>query len=232
MDITTHRARITGPVPDRAGSGRPQNTPIGPCPVEHLGGRPIDIIRGKRGQCAVALPIAELEAARAQGHLVLLDGGRRRAAAMTARCRAVGEPGIHRVATGWACGSGLRERPALLHPALGSAGVRPATPSPSTSRRLRSRCANTGAIRASACSQAMRGANPATRQRRPMAAGARENQAPMVLQPRPPGSDSAMRQFAGSQPLVTAKWQVQKCPIICKSPECALTSCAGAHRCW
>jgi hypothetical protein len=73
MDITTHRARISGPVPYRAGSGRQQNIPIGPCLVEHLGGRSIDIIWGKRGQCSVALPIAALEAARADGHLVLLD---------------------------------------------------------------------------------------------------------------------------------------------------------------
>jgi hypothetical protein len=73
MDITTHRARITGPVPYRSGSGRRQTIPIGPCLVEWLGDRQIDIIWGARGQSSVALPIEEIERARDDGHLVLLD---------------------------------------------------------------------------------------------------------------------------------------------------------------
>jgi hypothetical protein len=73
MDITNHRARITGPVTYRAGSGRKQHIPIGPCLVECLGGRSIDIIWGTRGQSSVALPIEEIEAAQDHGHLVLLD---------------------------------------------------------------------------------------------------------------------------------------------------------------
>jgi len=74
MNITTHRARITGPVPYRAGTGRrKQNIPIGPCLVESLGGRAIDIIWGERGQSSVALPIEEIEAAQDHGYLVLLD---------------------------------------------------------------------------------------------------------------------------------------------------------------
>ncbi len=73
MDITTHRARITGPIAYRAGTGRKQNIPIGPCLVESLGGRSIDIIWGERGQSSVALPIEEIEAAQDQGHLLLLD---------------------------------------------------------------------------------------------------------------------------------------------------------------
>ena len=73
MDITTHRARIVGPVSYRAGTGRRQNLPIGPCLVESLGGRSIDIIWGSRGQSSVALPVEEIEAAQDQGHLVLLD---------------------------------------------------------------------------------------------------------------------------------------------------------------
>ena len=73
MDITTHRARITGPIHYRAGTGRRQNIPIGPCLVESLGGRSIDIIWGERGQSSVALPMEEIEAAQDQGHLVLLD---------------------------------------------------------------------------------------------------------------------------------------------------------------
>lgn len=73
MDMTTHRARITGPVAYVSGSGRKQNIPIGPCLVEGLCGRSIDIIWGTRGQSSVALPVEEIEAARSQGRLVLLD---------------------------------------------------------------------------------------------------------------------------------------------------------------
>ncbi|MEO8299936.1 MAG: hypothetical protein ABI574_19260 [Burkholderiales bacterium] len=73
MDITTHHARITGPVSYRAGTGRKQNIPIGPCMVESVGGRSIDIIWGDRGQSSVALPVEEIEAAQDHGHLVLLD---------------------------------------------------------------------------------------------------------------------------------------------------------------
>ena len=73
MNITTHRARITGPVMYLSGGGRKQQIPIGPCLVESLGGRSIDIIWGARGQSSVALPIEEIEAAREHGHLVLLD---------------------------------------------------------------------------------------------------------------------------------------------------------------
>ena len=73
MDLTTHRARIIGPVSYLAASGRKQHIPIGPCLIERIGGRPIDIIWGARGQSSVALPIEEVEAAQDQGHLVLLD---------------------------------------------------------------------------------------------------------------------------------------------------------------
>ena len=73
MDITTHRARILGPVSYVSGNGRKQNIPIGPCMVESLGGRCIDIIWGARGQSSVALPIEEIKAAQEHGHLVLLD---------------------------------------------------------------------------------------------------------------------------------------------------------------
>jgi hypothetical protein len=73
MDITTHRARITGPVSYLSGSGRTQNIPIGPCLVERLGGKSIDIIWGARGQNSVVLPVEEIEAAEDLGHLVLLD---------------------------------------------------------------------------------------------------------------------------------------------------------------
>ena len=73
MDITTHRARITGPVSYLAGSGRKQNIPIGPCLVEGLGSPCVDVIWGTRGQSSVALTVAEILSARDHGHLVLLD---------------------------------------------------------------------------------------------------------------------------------------------------------------
>jgi hypothetical protein len=71
--LTTHRARITGPVAYRSGSGRKQNIPIGPCLVESMGGRSIDVIWGTRGQSSVALTLDAIKAARDDGHLVLLD---------------------------------------------------------------------------------------------------------------------------------------------------------------
>ncbi len=73
MDTTTHCARITGPISYRSGIEREQNIPIGPCLVEVIGGRSIDIIWGARGECSVALPVEEIRAARDRGHLVLLD---------------------------------------------------------------------------------------------------------------------------------------------------------------
>lgn len=73
MDMTSHLARITGPVPYLSTTGRKQNIPIGPCLVESIGGNSVDVVWGKHGQSSIALPVAEIEAARNQGHLVLLD---------------------------------------------------------------------------------------------------------------------------------------------------------------
>jgi hypothetical protein len=39
MNITTHRARITGPISYGEDNGRKQSIPIGPCLVECSGGR-------------------------------------------------------------------------------------------------------------------------------------------------------------------------------------------------
>ncbi|MFN0186148.1 MAG: hypothetical protein ACKVQR_20230 [Aquabacterium sp.] len=73
MDITTHHARIVSPVPYRLGTGREQHIPVGPCLVEILGDHSIDIVWGARGQSSVALTAEEIAAARATGHLVLLE---------------------------------------------------------------------------------------------------------------------------------------------------------------
>jgi len=73
MAITTHTARITGPVSYRAASGRTVNIPLGPCVVESMDGPLTDIVWGSRGQSCVALPSEAVQAAKDQGHLVLLD---------------------------------------------------------------------------------------------------------------------------------------------------------------
>jgi hypothetical protein len=73
MDITTHSARITGPVSYLAGTGQKHNIPLGPCLVENNSGQSIDVIWGASGQNSVALPIQAIETAQEQGHLVLLD---------------------------------------------------------------------------------------------------------------------------------------------------------------
>jgi hypothetical protein len=73
MDSTTHRARITAPVPYLTASGRVHRIPIGPCMLEGVGDRRIDVVWGAQGQRSAALSIEDLKAARALGHLVLLD---------------------------------------------------------------------------------------------------------------------------------------------------------------
>ena len=73
MSITTHTARITGPVAYRSASGRTVNIPLGPCVVERMDGPFTDIVWGSRGQSCVALPSEAVQAAQDQGHLVLLD---------------------------------------------------------------------------------------------------------------------------------------------------------------
>jgi hypothetical protein len=73
MTYTTHIARITGPVPYLAGSGRRCNIPMGPCLLESNGDRLVDIIWGTRGQMSAALPSEEVQAAQEQGNLLVLD---------------------------------------------------------------------------------------------------------------------------------------------------------------
>ncbi len=73
MNITAHRARITGPISYGEGTGRKQSIPTGPCLVECSGGRAVDIIWGTQGRNSVALPVEEIDAAQDHGHLVLLD---------------------------------------------------------------------------------------------------------------------------------------------------------------
>ncbi len=74
MDITTCSARVTDPIPFLVEPGREQSIPVGPCLIEAVDGRPsVNIIWGARGQNCATLPIAGVQAAQSQGHLVLLD---------------------------------------------------------------------------------------------------------------------------------------------------------------
>jgi hypothetical protein len=75
MDITTHRARVTGPLPYQAGTGRERHVPVGPCLVmiERAERPSIDIIWGERGQSSVALTVEEMVFAQDRGQLVMLD---------------------------------------------------------------------------------------------------------------------------------------------------------------
>ena len=71
--MTTYIGRITGPVTYLAASGRKVNIPLGPCMVERMDGPLTDIVWGTWGQSSAALPSETVQAAQAQGHLVLLD---------------------------------------------------------------------------------------------------------------------------------------------------------------
>ena len=71
--MITKSARITGPVPYKAADGHPHHIPLGPCLIERLDDRLIDIIWGRDGQRSAALPLEDVESAEKQGNLVLLD---------------------------------------------------------------------------------------------------------------------------------------------------------------
>jgi hypothetical protein len=70
---TTHRARVTGPVPFDTGIGDRQHIPLGACLIERQNEKSIDIIWGAYGQKSASLPMEALQSAQDQGNLVLLD---------------------------------------------------------------------------------------------------------------------------------------------------------------
>ena len=70
---TTRSARITGPVAYTTDDGKTANIPIGPCLIEQIDDRLVDIIWGANGQRSAALPLEDVEAATGHGNLVLLD---------------------------------------------------------------------------------------------------------------------------------------------------------------
>ena len=73
MAHTTHNGRIVGPVPYLRAGGLEALIPLGPCLVEQLDGRSVDIFWGESGDKTAALSFEALEAAEDSGHLVVLD---------------------------------------------------------------------------------------------------------------------------------------------------------------
>jgi hypothetical protein len=73
MVITSHSARITGPVSYMSPDGSVNDIPLGACLVERTDGRSADIVWGAQGQSRAVLPFDELEAAEGHGYLILLD---------------------------------------------------------------------------------------------------------------------------------------------------------------
>jgi hypothetical protein len=73
MAHTTHSGRITGPVHYLGAGGREALVPLGPCLVEQLDGRSVDIFWGDIGDKTAAMSFQALEAAEDSGHLVVLD---------------------------------------------------------------------------------------------------------------------------------------------------------------
>ncbi len=73
MAHTTHSGRITGPVHYFGEGGHDALIPLGPCLVEQLDGRSVDIFWGDSGDETAALSFEALEAAENNGSLVVLD---------------------------------------------------------------------------------------------------------------------------------------------------------------
>jgi hypothetical protein len=73
MAHTTHSGRITGPVHYSGEGGDDAVIPLGPCLVEQIDGRSVDIFWGKSADERAALSFEALEAAEDNGHLVVLD---------------------------------------------------------------------------------------------------------------------------------------------------------------
>jgi hypothetical protein len=70
---TTHRARITGPIPYDTDVGDCGHIPLGPCLIEGQTDQSVDVIWGQYGQKSASLPVEALRSAKDQGNLVLLD---------------------------------------------------------------------------------------------------------------------------------------------------------------
>ena len=73
MVITTHSARITGPVLYTERGGNKSRAPLGSCIVERVDGHSVDIVWSAHGQSHAAMCLEDIEAAEDAGNLVLLD---------------------------------------------------------------------------------------------------------------------------------------------------------------
>jgi len=73
MTYTTRSARITGPVHYLGEGGRDATIPLGPCVVEQLDGRSVDIFWGDSGDETAALSFEAIQVAEDSGNLVVLD---------------------------------------------------------------------------------------------------------------------------------------------------------------
>ncbi len=73
MAHTTYSARITGPVHYLGEGGRDAVIPLGPCLVEQLDGRSVDIFWGDSGDETADLSFEAIRIAEDCGNLVVLD---------------------------------------------------------------------------------------------------------------------------------------------------------------
>ncbi len=73
MATTTHNARLMEPVPYFTAAGKQSHIPAGPCLLERIDERRVDIIWGPTGQSSAVLAVDTVKAAADAGHLLLLD---------------------------------------------------------------------------------------------------------------------------------------------------------------
>jgi hypothetical protein len=73
MVPTTQTARIIVPITVAGAAGDPVTVPPGPCLLERINSRIVDLIWGATGQKSARFPVEELKSAAERGDLVLLD---------------------------------------------------------------------------------------------------------------------------------------------------------------
>jgi hypothetical protein len=73
MSVVTHTARIVDPIAYTDARGQRSAIPIGPCLVEELEAKSLEVFWGASGEQSALLPADEVEQAEASGKLLLLD---------------------------------------------------------------------------------------------------------------------------------------------------------------
>ncbi|HET6599644.1 MAG TPA: hypothetical protein VFG60_06740 [Burkholderiaceae bacterium] len=73
MTLATVSARIVAPIPFVALDGKADLIPAGPCLLEQLDERRVDVVWGQAGEDSAVLQLAEVETAERAGKLVVLD---------------------------------------------------------------------------------------------------------------------------------------------------------------